>query len=74
LLVGGWYRDLLGATMDPRDKGVGGFRLECQSVKQPGTIGQRMLRLDVAALNRQAKGSGADAESVRGFCQIHPAP
>jgi hypothetical protein len=29
-----------------------------------------MLRVDLAALNRQAKRSGTDAEPASGFCQI----
>jgi hypothetical protein len=32
-----------------------------------------MLRVDLAALHRQAKRSGTDTEPVSGFCQIHPA-
>ena len=68
-----WYCDLLRATPDASDKGGGSFRFEPTPVKHPGTIGQRMLRLDLASLDRQAKGSGTDAEPVRGFRQIHPA-
>ena len=32
-----------------------------------------MLGLDLAALDRQGKGSGTDTEPVSGFRQIHPA-
>ena len=54
------------------DKSGRSFRFEPTRVKHPGTIGRRMLRLDLASLDRQAKGSGTDAEPVRGFRQIHP--
>jgi hypothetical protein len=73
LLVSIWYRDVLRATPDSSDKGGGSFRFERMPVKHPGAIGQWMLRIDLAALNRQAKGSGTDAEPVSGFGQIHPA-
>jgi hypothetical protein len=54
----------LRATLDPSDKDGDSFRFEGKPAKHPGTIGQRMLRLDLAALDRQAKRSGADAEPV----------
>ena len=68
-----WYRGLVHAAPDTSDKGGGSFRFELMSVKHPGTIGQRMLRVDLAALDSQAERSGTDAETLSGFRQIHPA-
>jgi hypothetical protein len=31
-----------------------------------------MVRFDLASLDGQAECSGADAEHMSGFCQIHP--
>jgi hypothetical protein len=50
-----------------------GFRGQSGPAKHPGTIGQRVGRFNLASLDRQAKGSGTDAEPLRGFRQIHPA-
>lgn len=68
-----WYCGLLRAAPDPRDKAGGSFCFKRNPAKHPGTIGQWMLGLDLAALDRQGKGSGTDTEPVSGFRQIHPA-
>jgi hypothetical protein len=68
-----WYCDLRQAAPDSIDERGGGFRVEHRAVKHPRTVGQRMLRLEFAALDRQAQGSRTDTELPRGFRQIHPA-
>jgi hypothetical protein len=57
---------------DTRDQGCGSWRFQNASLKHPRTVRQWMLRFDLAALNGQAEGSGAGAEQMSGFGQIHP--
>ena len=67
-----WYCDLLRAPPDPSDECGGRFRFQNVALKYPGTISERMLGLDLATLDGEAKCSGADAEPVRRFRQIQP--
>ena len=67
-----WYCELLRAATDPSDQRVGGLRFQHVPVKHPGTFGQRMRRVDFAALDGKAECSGTDAEPVSGLGQIHP--
>jgi hypothetical protein len=40
--------------------------------KHPRTIGQWMVRFDLASIDGQAECSGTDAEHLSGFRLIHP--
>ena len=60
------------AALDTSDQGCGGWRFQIASLKHPWTLGQWMVRRDVASLDGQAECAGADAEHVSGFRQIHP--
>ena len=61
-----WYCDLLRASPDPSDECGGGFRFQNVAVKYPGSIWERMLRLDLATLDGEAERPGTDAEPMSG--------
>ena len=61
------------AAPDTSDQRCGGWRFQNAPLKHPRTVGQRMVRPDLASLDGQAECSGTDAEQVSGFREIHPA-
>jgi hypothetical protein len=52
------------AAPDTSDQRCGGWRFQNAPLKHPRTVGQRMVRLNFASLDRQAECSGIDAERV----------
>ena len=58
---------------NPSDHECNRFCGQSGPAKDPGTIGQRVGRVDLASLGSEAECSGTDAEELRGFRQIHPA-
>jgi hypothetical protein len=70
--LGRWYCEVLRAATDPRDECADGVCFQNGAVKDPGTISEGMVRLDLTAFDSEPECSRTDAEAVRGLGQVHP--
>jgi hypothetical protein len=72
LLVRVWYCGLWCAAPNASGQRGGRWRYQYGALKHPPTIRQRMVGLDLAALDGDPGGSGIDPEDVSRLRQIHP--
>ena len=63
----------MSAEFNALDELAGRRCVQRRAIKDPRTVGQRVLGLDLAARNRLAQRAGADIEERCGLCLVHPA-
>src|SRR5262245_6497983 len=62
----------IAAVPDPAGEPDRGFRLQVGARKDPWTLTERMLALDLTLFGSQAERSGTDAQKFRRLREIHP--
>ena len=60
------------ATLCPQRDSPSGLGRERGATEYPGTIGERMARLDLACFRRQAKSFWRDSEELGGLVEVQP--
>ena len=66
------YRGMFRIAPDPKGKSLCGRPLEGHTIKDPGTVRERMQRLHLAALRRNPERSWGNADQGGGLTKIEP--
>ena len=71
-MIGTWSRGVCLPLSSPFGQAFGGWSFEVLAFEDPGPVGERVARLDVAGLGSQSQRFGRDVEERRRFGEIEP--